>query len=78
MKSIRAQLTSLAGSNNVSVALDDGTRLDDCQLVSVRRSRGVPTAWIFSGGQDSFVPVHVITDVWETSRAVRPSRPRAA
>ena len=77
MDSIRDRLAALMGSN-VSVALDDGARLDDCQLISVRRSRGVRTAWIFSDGEDRFVPIHAITDVWETCPAVRPSRPRAA
>jgi hypothetical protein len=77
MDSIRDRLAALMGSI-VSVALDDGSRLDDCQLISVRRSRGVRTAWIFAGGEDTFVPVHAITDVWETRRDVHASRPRAA
>jgi hypothetical protein len=51
------------------VALVDGTRLDDCWLVSQPRARSVGTAWIVHGGDDLFVPVEAIADVWEASGA---------
>jgi hypothetical protein len=64
MKSIRDRLVALIG-NNVDIALADGARIDDCQLVSIVRSRRVGTAWIFHNGDDAFVPVDSIIDVWE-------------
>lgn len=48
----------------VSVALDDGSRIDDCQLVSGGRN-GVATLWLFANGADRFVPLHRVVDVWE-------------
>jgi hypothetical protein len=73
MNSIRDRLMTLVG-NDVDLALEDGTRIDDCQLVSLFRSRRVGTAWIFRNGDDAFVPVDDIIDVWE----VRHAPPRAA
>lgn len=51
----------------VSVALDDGSRIDDCQLVSGGR-HGVDTLWLFANGADRFVPLHRVVDVWEAPR----------
>jgi hypothetical protein len=48
----------------VNVALDDGSRIDGCQLVSAGRY-GTRTAWLFVNGTDRFVPLHRIADVWE-------------
>lgn len=48
----------------VSVALDDGSRIDDCQLVSFGR-HNVATVWLVSGGADVFVPVDRVVDIWE-------------
>jgi len=58
-----ARLPELEG-RQVSVALDDGSRIDDCQLVSGGR-HGVETVWLFTNGADRFVPVHHVVDVWE-------------
>ena len=55
----RRELHRLEG-RNVSVALADGSRLDDVHLVS---ARGV-TLWIFSAGEDRFVPVTSVVDAW--------------
>jgi len=55
----------------VSVALRNGSRIDDCQLVSAPRP-GTATLWLFSNGDDLFVEVGEVVDVWEvacTSRA---------
>jgi hypothetical protein len=68
MDSLRGRLAALVG-RGVSVALVDGTRLDDCWLVSQPRARSVGTAWIVHGGDDLFVPVEAIADVWEASGA---------
>ena len=48
----------------VCVALRDGSRIDDCQLVSAGR-RGTSTLWLYSG-QDIFVPVDHVIDLWES------------
>ena len=45
----------------VHVALTDGSRMDDVALVSARGSK----LWIFAGGEDSFVAVDTVVDVWE-------------
>ncbi len=49
-------------SSTVSLALSDGTRLDDVNLVS---ARGL-TLWIFDGGEDMFVPVAQVIDAWSS------------
>jgi hypothetical protein len=68
MDSLRDRLAALVG-RGVSLALVDGTRLDDCRLVSQPRARWVGTAWIVHGGDDVFVPVDAIADVWEAGGA---------
>ena len=49
----------------VSVALTDGSRLDDCELVSAGTGRA--TLWLFVNGSDVFVPVADVTDAWEAA-----------
>ena len=75
MDSIRGPLAALVG-RDVCVSLADGTRLDDCQLVSF--SRRLTSAWIVHRGDDVFLPVDTITDVSDVGRAVRPTSSRAA
>jgi len=58
-------IRSLEGQT-VSLALVDGTRLDDCQLVSACR-RGTRTLWLYENGADRFVPVDAVIDLWEAS-----------
>jgi hypothetical protein len=48
----------------VSVALADGSRIDDCQLVSAGRN-GAATLWLFTNGADLFVAYDDVTDIWE-------------
>ena len=50
---------------HVSVALADGSRLDDCELVSA--GHGADTLWLFVNGDDVFVPVADVTDAWEAA-----------
>jgi hypothetical protein len=45
----------------VHVALADGSRMDDVALVSTRGTK----LWIFDGGEDSFVAVDAVIDLWE-------------
>jgi hypothetical protein len=49
----------------VSLALIDGSRLDDCELVSAGRGR--QTLWLFVNGADIFVPMAHVTDAWEAA-----------
>ena len=50
----------------INVALDDGSRLDDCQLVSSGR-QGASSLWLVSAGADLFVPVDRVVEVWEAA-----------
>ena len=54
----------------VSVALRNGSRIDDCQLVCAPRAR-TETLWLFSNGADLFVSVGDVVDVWEPAFAGR-------
>jgi hypothetical protein len=49
----------------VCVALRDGTRIDDCQLVSCGR-RAVRSVWVYSNGSDRFVDLGEVVDLWES------------
>jgi hypothetical protein len=49
---------------HVSVSLCDGTRLDDCELVSAGR-RGAATLWLHDGHDDRMVPADDVIDLWE-------------
>jgi len=60
-----SNLRSLEG-HHVNVALLDGTRLDDCSLVSIGRNR-LDNLWLFVNGEDVFVPRTQIIDIWESS-----------
>ncbi len=62
-----SQLKSLEG-RQVGVALTDGTRIDDAQLVSSGRGQ-VLTLWVFTNGEDAFVPLLEVVDVWEAEAA---------
>jgi hypothetical protein len=61
----RIKLHGLEG-RQVSVALRNGSRLDDCQLVSAPRA-GTATLWLFSNGDDVFVPAGDVVEVWEVA-----------
>jgi hypothetical protein len=65
---LRALTKHLEG-RRVGVALVDGSRLDDCQLVSAGR-HAPQSLWLHNNGADTFVTMLDVTDVWE----VRPSR----
>jgi hypothetical protein len=58
-----SQLGELEG-RQVSLALDDGSRIDDCQLVSFGRHNGA-TVWLVADGADLFIPVKRVVDIWE-------------
>lgn len=50
--------------HHVSVALADGTRLDDCELVSAGRGAAA-SIWLHDGLDDRIVEAADILDVWE-------------
>ncbi len=52
---------------HVSVALADGSRIDDCELVSAGR-HGVDSLWLYADGTDTFVALVDVTDVTEVVR----------
>jgi hypothetical protein len=56
----RTKLHKLEGCN-VHISLADGSRLDEVSLISARRN----TLWIFANGEDTFLPVEQVIDVWE-------------
>ena len=58
-----SRLISIEG-RRVNVALRDGSRIDDCQLVSGGRD-GARALWLHSNGVDRFVSLAQVTDVWE-------------
>jgi hypothetical protein len=59
-----SQMTGLEG-RQVSIALVDGSRLYDCQLVSSGRNR-VGSMWVCTNGVDVFIPLDDVADVYET------------
>jgi hypothetical protein len=59
----RVQLKQLEG-HRVSVSLADGSRIDDCELVSVSRGRR-GHLWVHANGGDAFLPLAQVADVWE-------------
>ncbi|MCU1378935.1 MAG: hypothetical protein JWN29_1918 [Acidimicrobiales bacterium] len=61
----RSHLAGLEG-RQVSVALRDGLRIDDCQLVSAGRSQ-VSSLWLFTDGVDTFVAIDDVIDIWEAA-----------
>ena len=61
----RRELHQFEGTS-VNLALSDGSRLDDVNLIS---ARGM-TLWIFDGGEDRFVPVSKVIDAWPSAGAV--------
>ena len=59
-----AALTRGLEGHRVSIALADGSRIDDCALVSAGR-RGDGRLWLYINGADTFVPLSDVTDLWE-------------
>jgi hypothetical protein len=65
----RSELQGLEG-RKVCVALVDGSRIDDCQLVSIGRGR-VDTLWVYTHTGDSFIPFTDVVDIWPTTSSGR-------
>jgi hypothetical protein len=62
-KDLVIRMKALEG-HRVSLALRDGTRIDECQLVSTGR-HSTRTLWVFATGSDTFVPLDDVVDLWE-------------
>jgi hypothetical protein len=71
-RDVVAKLVHLEG-RRVSVAFSDGSRLDDCELVSTGH-KGTHTLWFFANGTDVFADAENVIDIWE----VRPPPPELA
>jgi hypothetical protein len=72
----RRQAHELEGQS-VSVALVDGSRIDDATLVSAGRSR-TPTLWLYANGADLFVALADVVEVWPPTRSHGHGHARAA
>jgi hypothetical protein len=59
-----AEITKCLEGCRVSVSLVDGSRIDDCELVSAGQ-HGVQSLWLYSNGADTFVSLVDVTDLWE-------------
>ena len=57
-------LTRHLEGHRAGVALADGSRLDDCQLISAGRD-GARSLWLYANGADTFVTMLEVADVWE-------------
>ena len=62
-ESRRASLRALQG-RRVTLALRNGTRVDEAQLVSVG-SDGSRDLWLFVNGADTFVPLGEVLELWD-------------
>ena len=60
-----SELRELEG-RQVCLALANGSRIDDCSLVSAGRGR-VDTLWIYANGHDAFIPCADVVDVWQAT-----------
>jgi hypothetical protein len=66
------QFKTLEG-RRVGLALSDGSRIDDCQLISAGRP-GLASVWVFLNGADAFIPLTVVIEVWEVGASTDPVR----
>jgi hypothetical protein len=64
---IHVALRHLEG-RRVGLVLTDGSRIVDAQLISAGRP-GLSSVWILIDGDDSFIPVMAVTEVWEIAPA---------
>jgi hypothetical protein len=71
------RLRALEG-RQVGLALRDGSRIDDCQLIAAGRNRA-RTVWVFVEGRDTFLRLEHVVDLWEVvSDPGSGERPREA
>lgn len=58
---------SLEG-RRVGLVLTDGSRIDNCELISLART-GLRTLWLLIDGIDVFVPAAAVETIWEATAA---------
>ena len=51
-------------TTRVAATVRDGSRIDDCQLISIGRNQA-RSLWLFANGTDTFVPAPEVLDLWE-------------
>jgi hypothetical protein len=61
-----AALTRALEGSRVSIALVDGSRIDDCELISAGH-RGDGRLWLYSNRADTFVSLAEVADLWEAA-----------
>jgi hypothetical protein len=61
---------SLGGTDVGTIVSETGSRMDDCQLVSLGRN-GVQNIWLFADGTDCFVPHAAVVDLWQVQTGSR-------
>jgi hypothetical protein len=59
-----ARISKSLEGRRVSVALRDGSRIDDSHLISAGGHRA-PSLWLFTNGVDRFVALDDVVDLWE-------------
>ena len=59
------QLRALEG-RRVGIAVRGGVQIDECELISAGRGRA-RTLWVFAAGDDAFVPIDDVIDIWEAA-----------
>ena len=52
--------------HRIGLALADGSRIDDCELVAVGRPHK-GRVWVHTNGADAFVPLAEVVDFWEVT-----------
>jgi len=62
---------------HVGLALQDGSRIDDCQFISAPRGH-LDRVWVCIDGADLFLAADEISDAWEASGHDRRRRPGSA
>jgi hypothetical protein len=73
MAHLMSVLRELEGQQ-ACLVVADGSRIDDCGLISVGRGR-VDTVWVVIDGRDVFIPCEDVIDAWQFST---PQRRQAA
>jgi hypothetical protein len=61
-----ARISKSLDGRRVSLALRDGSRIDDSHLISAGR-QGARGLWLFTNGVDTFVALEDVVDLWEAA-----------
>lgn len=61
-----ARISKSLEGRRVSLALRDGSRIDDCHLISAGGHRA-RSLWLFTNGVDAFVSLDDVVDLWDAA-----------